>query len=208
MEMQLKAQEKKAAEAVSDPNEVRRMTKAVESARKELQNAEAASEATENQVTRINAEIEEISGGKIKDQQKSIKDLTKKIDKARGEICRLQVAIKTADRDSKKLAQHIKTMETSVHNCEQKIRDIQQEKVGLEEQAKDLLEALNEVTEQLAERDEASASLKAELNALQDRENKMKAVKIDLDIKVKEMDKVVEALRQKIPEYTRKVRNR
>ncbi|XP_046426199.1 structural maintenance of chromosomes protein 4 isoform X1 [Neodiprion fabricii] len=205
LESQLKIQEKKAAESVSNPNEVKKMTKAVKSAEKELEEAENDSKSTENEVVKINQQIEEIAGGKVKSQQKSIADLSKKIDKTRGEICRLQVAIKTAERDSKKVAQHIETLETSVRTCENKIREIQQEKVCFETNAKELLGSLNEVTEELVERDENLATFKAELNAFQERENKMKAVKIELDQQVKEMNKVLESLQQKIPEYTRKI---
>lgn len=205
LESQLKVQEQQAAKAVSNPEEVRRLTHVVESNSKSLTEAESGSKVTEDKVSKINQEIEEISGGRVKNQQKRIADLSKQIDKARGEICRLQVAIKTSARDSKKVEQHIQTLEASVHNCEDKIREIQKEKVGLEERAKDLLEKLNEVSELLVERDEVSASFKTELSALQDRENKMKVVKIELDQKVKEMDRIVEGFQQQILDYTRKI---
>lgn len=98
LESQLKVQRKRASEAVSNPEEVKRLTGVVNSARKELTKAEAASKSIEDKVKKINDDIEEISGGKVKTGQKLIAELTKKIDKTRGEICRLQVGIKTAER--------------------------------------------------------------------------------------------------------------
>ncbi|XP_048508932.1 structural maintenance of chromosomes protein 4 [Athalia rosae] len=205
LESQLSLQEKKAAEAVSNPDEVKKMTNAVERAKARFEKAEAGSKVTEEKVAKINAEIEEISGGKVKQQKKKIAEFAKKIEKARGEICRLQVAIKTSERDSKKVEQRIQTLQTSVRNCEDKIREIQAEKVKLEEQAKEILSKLSEITESLLERDEHLGEFKNEVQALRDRENKMKAVKIGLDQKAKEMHLILESHKKLIPDYTKKI---
>lgn len=117
-----------------------------------------------------------------------------------------EIVIFRIHRDTKKVTQHIQTLETNVRDCEDKIREIQKEKIGLEERAKELLIELNKVNELLVEEDEISASFKTDLNALQERENKMKAVKIELDQKVKTMTKNFQILEQKISDYTKKVR--
>lgn len=204
---QLKEQQQKTKAAVCDPAKVRQLTKVVEDAEANLEEVSQGSKETENSVARINQEIEEISGGRVKEQQKKITSLTKAIDKAKGEICRLQVAIKTAERNAKKAEQRIETLETDIKNCEQRIRDIQKEKSEFEEVGKGIMEELKQLNEELEERDELAATLKSELEKLQSRENKMKAIKIDLDQKMNEKNKILKELRSKVPEITKAIQN-
>ncbi|KAL6258329.1 hypothetical protein P5V15_010277 [Pogonomyrmex californicus] len=202
---QLKMQEKHAANSVSDPKKVAQLQKAVDTAKLHLEEVEENSASVEKEVECINKKIDEISGSKVRDQQAKIAQLTKSIDKAKAEICRLQVAIKTAERNVKKTEKNIETLESDVHTCEQRLRDIQKEKSELEEHAKVILEKLKEINEKLEERDDSTASLKDELNELQTREDKMKATKIDLDQKLHESKKQLKELQLMIPEYNRRI---
>ncbi|XP_071579415.1 structural maintenance of chromosomes protein 4 [Temnothorax nylanderi] len=202
---QLKVQEKTAANSVSDPKKVAQLQKAVDAAKLHLDKVEKSSASVEKEVEYINRKIDEISGSRVRDQQAKIAQLNKSIDKAKAEIYRLQVAIKTAERNVKKTEKHIETLESDVHTCEQRLRDIQKEKSELEEHAKAILDELKEINEALVERDDATASLKDELNELQASENKLKAVKIDLDQKLHESRKLLKALEQIIPDYNRKI---
>lgn len=202
---QLKAQEKKAAESVSDPKKVAQLQKAMNAAKSNLDEVEKNSAAIEKQVERINKKIDEISGNRVRDQQAKIAELTKSIDKAKAEICRLQVAIKTAERNVKKTEKHIETLENDLHTCEQRLREIQKEKTELEGNAKVILDELEEVNKALEERDDATSSLKKELNVLQTREDKIKVTKIDLDQKLLECKKLLEEFQQVIPDYNRKI---
>ncbi|OXU23774.1 hypothetical protein TSAR_003018 [Trichomalopsis sarcophagae] len=204
---QLKEQEKKALSSICDPAKVRQLTKVVEEADEKLKTAAEGSKETEDEVSRINQEIEEISGGRVKEQQKKIATLTKNIDKTKGEICRLQVAIKTAERNAKKIEQRIETLEEEIKNCEQRIRDIQKEKSDFEQVGKEIMDELKTLNEELAERDELAGTLKTELEKLQSREGKMKAVKIDLDQKLSEKNKVLKELQQRVPELTRSIQS-
>lgn len=156
---------------------------------------------------RINQEIEEISGNRVKEQQKKISNLTKNIDKTKGEICRLQVAIKTAERNAKKAEQRIETLETDIKNCEQRIRDIQKEKQEFEIKAKEIMSQLQNLNEELQERDELAEKLKTELDKLQSKESKLKASKIDMDQKLSEKNKVLKELKQRLPDIKKTLEN-
>ncbi|CAL7944659.1 unnamed protein product [Xylocopa violacea] len=202
---QLKIQEKKVKESVSNPQKVKELKEAMDAARNNLEAVSKNSKTIENQVNQINNEIEELSGSCIKDKQKQIDHLFKAIEKIKAEICKLQVGIKTVERNVKKSKQRIESLENDVQTCEQRLRDIQQEKGQLEEQGKEYLKELEQITETLSERDEMISSFKEELHALQAKENKMKAVKIDLDQKLKEYKGVIKELKQKIPDLTRRI---
>ncbi|XP_034196476.2 structural maintenance of chromosomes 4-like protein gluon [Osmia lignaria lignaria] len=202
---QIKIQEKKVKDSVSNPKKVAELQKTMKATKKHFEKVKENSNTLEREVKSINTKIEELSGVRVKNQQKKIADLNKLIDTTKGEICRLQVAIKTAERNVKKLEQRIESLENDVHTSEQRLREIEKEKQELEKQGKEYLKELDEFTEQLAERDEFTSSLKEELNVLQTTENKMKAVKIDLDQKLKECKSVIKELMQRIPDLTRRI---
>ena len=167
LRQQLKIQEKKAVAAVANPQKVKELTKKVENAEKILEKAEANSKSTEDKVAKINQEIDEIAGDRVKEQQKKIATLTKAIDKAKAEVCRLQVAIKTAERNAKKTEQRIETLENDVKAAQQRLLDIEAEKKGFEKTALVMIEELKELNEALVERDEVTGELKEELNIMQ-----------------------------------------
>ncbi|XP_066588736.1 structural maintenance of chromosomes protein 4 [Prorops nasuta] len=207
LQKQLKIQEKRAAETVSDPKKVKQLTQSVEKARKHFEIVQDKSKTVEVEVQRLNKQIDDISGNRVKEQQKKIGSLDKSIEKTKAEICRLQVAIKTAQRNFTKTEQQIINLKDDVVNCEQRIRKIQEEKKVLEEEAKNIINEITDLNEALEERDELTANLKEEINALQARESKMKAVKIDLDQKVSEMNKKIKELERRIPDYTKRIAN-
>ncbi|KAL0113308.1 hypothetical protein PUN28_012455 [Cardiocondyla obscurior] len=202
---QLKEQEKIAANSISDPKKVAQLQKSVNAAKLHLDKVEESSASIENEVEIINKKIDKISGSRVRDQQAKITHLNKSIDKVKTEICRLQVAIKTAERNVKKTEKQIETLESDVHACEQRLREIQKEKSELEERAKIILDELKKVNEVLLERENSTLSLRNELSELQANEDKLKVAKIDLDQKLHENKKMLKELQQLIPQYNQKI---
>ncbi|XP_014215736.1 structural maintenance of chromosomes protein 4 [Copidosoma floridanum] len=205
LKKQLQEQEKKAKLSICDPGKVRQLSKVVEDAEQKLNSVSETSKETENEVARINHEIDEISGNRVKEQQKKINTLNKNIDKAKGEVCRLQVAIKTAERNAKKTEQRIETLETDIKNCEKRIYDITKEKKEIESVYQGMIEEMEQLDESLTERQELAGKLKSELEKLQSRESKMKALKIDLDQKLNEKNKILKDLQHRIPDLTKAI---
>ena len=183
--------------------QVKELEKVVKEAENKYEEALENSKETDNEVKRISQEIEEISGGRVKEQQKKISSLTKQIDKTKGEVCRLQVAIKTAERNAKKAEQRIETLEEEIKNCEQRIRDIQKENNECAEVGEGIMAKLKEVNENLSEKDDLVGEMKATLEELKSKENEKKAEKIDLDQKLGEKNKKVKDLKQRLPDLTK-----
>nr|ATL75372.1 structural maintenance of chromosomes 4A [Diachasma muliebre] len=206
LKQQLKAQEKRVVEAKSSPERVRELAEAVERARGGLEESQRDSQSTEQAVKSINEEIEELAGGRVKEQQKKISDLAKAIDKARKEICRLQVGIKSSERDAQKTSQRIEQLEADIEVCQNRLREIQGEIQGCEEEAKGVIEEMKVHEKALEERDAAGASLKEKIHKLQERENNMKATKIDLDEKFKASSSAIAELSQRVSKYERGIR--
>ncbi|XP_061935021.1 structural maintenance of chromosomes protein 4 [Apis cerana] len=202
---QIKVQEKKTLNSVSNPQKVEQLKDTMNTAKNTLEKVQENSKNIEDQVIRINKEIETLSGNSIKSQQKKVAELCKLIDATKAEICRFQVAIKTAERNVKKIEQRIVCLENDIHTSEEKLRNFQKEKQDLEVQGKEYLKKLDELTEALSERDEIVSSLKEELHDLQTRENKMKTIKIDLDQKLDEYRSLIKKLKQKCLDYTKRI---
>nr|ATL75373.1 structural maintenance of chromosomes 4B [Diachasma muliebre] len=207
LKIQLKSQEKKAKDAVSDPAKVKALTKTLNSMKEDLKTVQEMSQSTEDEVTRINQDIEDLSGGQIKEQQKKIQAASKSIDKAKSEVCRLQVSIKTSERNTKKCEQRIETLENDVKSCEQRIKDIQTEKQQFEADAKVLLEKIEKYREALKEGDEASSGLKEDLDNLQKKETKLKSLRIDLEQKLSDLTKTIADLSHKLNDYCRRIKS-
>ncbi|XP_011138577.1 structural maintenance of chromosomes protein 4 isoform X2 [Harpegnathos saltator] len=207
LQAQLKEQERKVAKSISDPKRVTQLEKAVQMTKSNMDEVKQSSAAVEKEVECINHKINDISGNRVRDQQTKITKLNTSLEKTKAEICRLQVTIKTAERNVKKTEKNIEGLEGEVQTCEQRLRDIQQQKSKLEEHARAMLDELKELNEALKRRDEMTFTIKEEVNALQAREDQMKAVKIDLDQKLYDSKKLLKELQQVIPEYNRKIAN-
>ncbi|XP_063973046.1 structural maintenance of chromosomes protein 4-like [Diachasmimorpha longicaudata] len=207
LKLQLKSQEKKTKDAISDPAKVKALTKTLNSAQADFKGVQEMSQSTEDDVTRINQEIENLSGGQVKEQQKKIQAALKSIDKAKSEICRLQVSIKTSERNTKKSEQRIETLENDVKSCEQRIKDVQKEKQQIETDAKVLLDKIEKYKEALKESDEASDEFKQQLHTLQEKETKLKSLRIDLDQKLSDLTKTRTELSDKLNDYCKKIKS-
>ncbi|XP_034945801.1 structural maintenance of chromosomes protein 4-like [Chelonus insularis] len=205
LKAQLKAQEKKVAESICDLKKTEELEKNVEVAKKKLEKVQERSQSTEDEVKRINHKIDEISGNRVKEQQKIISNIVKAIEKAKSEICRLQVAVKTAERNSQKTEQKIQDLKANIKTCEERLKDMQRERTEIENEAREVQFEIDSYAEALNERNEAGGSLKGKLEELQTRETKIKALKIDLDLKFSDSKKMLSELSRKIDEYIKRI---
>ncbi|XP_012275364.1 structural maintenance of chromosomes protein 4 isoform X2 [Orussus abietinus] len=205
LKKQLVVQKKKVSESANDPTKLETLTDVVATAEKGLNDKEEISKSIEDRVMKINRQMDEISGGRVKEQRKVITALTTTLDKTKAEICKLQVEIKTAERNSRKTEQRIESLEDDVHNCEERIRQIQKEKGTLEEEAKVVLGELSEINAALVDKEESEATLKEALEKMQTRERDMKAFKIDLDRRVQDIRGIVENLRHTFSDYSKRI---
>ncbi|KAK0179460.1 hypothetical protein PV327_005211 [Microctonus hyperodae] len=205
LKSQLKIQEKKVASSVSNPVKVKELDEAVQNAKKLLDKVSQESEVIEIKVSEINRKIEELSVDHIKEQQEKIMNLNQTIDEAKGKICKLEIEVKTAERNLQKTEQRILTLECGINNCKKRIHDIQGEKRECEIEGKVLLEVSEKCGEELMKKKDVLSSLKAEYDKSQKTETKLKALKIDLDQKLKENEKLIHDLNKKIKEYKVKI---
>ncbi|XP_034939414.1 structural maintenance of chromosomes protein 4-like [Chelonus insularis] len=198
---QIKVQEKKTANSVLNPVKIKEYTNAIEAAKTKYDKVKNESQSIEEEVVKMNKEIDKILGGSLKFQRKKITELKNSIDKAKSEICKLQVAIKISKRDVIKTEKKIETLQNEIQECENKLHDIQEQKKQCEIDAKHLLTILDECTELLKERDKITKLLVDELKVLQEKEDKIKALRIDIEHRHQDIIQVLKNLQSTLESY-------
>ncbi|XP_043229658.1 structural maintenance of chromosomes protein 4-like isoform X2 [Amphibalanus amphitrite] len=191
LERQIAEQREKVAQATPDPATVRQMEAQLKRATKEYEKAESAASAVEDQVKAVHAKIMEVSGGKVKAAQKKLDDATKKLEKVSGDIVRLGVAIKTAERNAVKCRDKIAAMETEQKEAEAEKQSLCDQREKLEETAAVAIQAIKELEDKRKEMDQQLSALKEERDTAAADEDKVKASKIEIDQEMEKFDGVI-----------------
>lgn len=205
LEAQVEGQRKKAQDATSDPKKVKEMEKMIADKVKSYKEASAASEKDEAAVTKINEQIKDVTGGKMKGIKKKLSTVTTKLEKVTAEITKLQVAIKTAQRNTKKTKDKIAEMEKEKSEEETELKGMTEKRTAIEEKATKVLEELQAATKEEEERSEKVAEIKGEYEELVVEENKIKASKIEIDQELEKYESIIKENKSKASHWKRQM---
>lgn len=205
LKQQKKEQEEKVKSVKPDPTQIKKMEKAIESKMKVYKEAAASAQTVEAEVTRIHQQIMEVTGGKMKGLKKSLEVVIKKMEKVNAEITRLQVAIKTSQRNTKKTEEKINAMETEVKEVESELRGMQDKRKTIEEEATTLLEELQKVTQEELELQEEVSELKSQHEEFIKKENKIKSSKIEIDQELEKYEGVIKENKAKMSHWKKQL---
>ncbi|XP_068201013.1 structural maintenance of chromosomes protein 4 [Palaemon carinicauda] len=198
---QIEVQEEKVESVKSDPVEVKRMEKDIGEKVKDYKKATESAQGIESEVSRIHAQIVEVTGGKMKGLKKALDTATKKLEKVIAEITRLQVAIKTAKRNTKKTEEKITTMEAEIKELEEELKGMQDKRQAIEDAAGTVLKNLQEVTQEELELSEQLTELKAAHEEIVKKENKIKASRIEIDQELEKYDGIIKENKSKMSHW-------
>ncbi|XP_066938729.1 structural maintenance of chromosomes protein 4 [Macrobrachium rosenbergii] len=204
---QIKVQEEKVKSVKSDPVQVKSMEKDIGEKVKVYKKAASSAQEIESEVSKIHAQIVEVTGGKMKGLKKALDTATKKLEKVIAEITRLQVAIKTAKRNTQKTEEKIATMESEVKELEDELKGMQEKRQAIEDAASLVLKNLQEVTQEELELSEQLTELKAEHEEIVKKENKIKASRIEIDQELEKYDGIIKENKAKMAHW-KKLMNR
>ncbi|KAF9803810.1 hypothetical protein SFRURICE_013087 [Spodoptera frugiperda] len=179
IQIQIKQQEKKVAASRVDPQQKANLEATVATALKKLEKAKEDASEIESDVREIDEQISAVAGGKVKDLQKAVDDLTKKIDKVNSEMTKLKVSINTSKRNAKKSKDKINQMETDLRETERNIETLNNTKKQLTLDSGKYEKELEELDEQINEGTDEFKELKQEINKLQTTENKIKGERME-----------------------------
>ncbi|KAJ9591402.1 hypothetical protein L9F63_002008, partial [Diploptera punctata] len=205
LEKQLKQQEERLKAAAPDPVQVKKLESCVNKTKKLYDKAAEEAGKVEAEVQKLHSKIMGITGGRMKAAQKKVDEVTNNLDKVRKEITKLKVAIKTAERNSKKCSEKITNMDQEVEECENKMRAMQSEIETIEVEGKKNVDDLKIVSNTVVTKEQDLETLKEELAEILKGENKLKGKKLDIDQKIENINKEITDSRQKIPSLTREL---
>ncbi|XP_077288755.1 structural maintenance of chromosomes 4-like protein gluon [Arctopsyche grandis] len=162
-------------------------------------------EKVEKIVNEIHEKIVSAGSGKYKKLQTGIDELVQRIDKVQKEITRLNVAIKTSERNGKKSTEKIDQMEKEISDLEEKLKKIKEEKKELTLDGAKIQKCLEEIEEQLSERNSEFGDLKEEITKLTKQENKLKSDRLEITSNIAKVEKAADDLKSKIPSWKREL---
>lgn len=134
----------------------------------------------------------------MKELKKALDSVNKKLEKVNAEITRLQVAIKTAKRNTKKTEDSIANMEKELTEVQDELRGMQSKRQEIEKAAAEILENLQSATEEDEELSKQMTELKSERDACVKEENKIKSSKIEIDQELDKCEGVIKENKAKI----------
>eukprot|EP00095_Tigriopus_kingsejongensis_P001146 snap_masked-scaffold628_size122696-processed-gene-0.5 protein:Tk01146 transcript:snap_masked-scaffold628_size122696-processed-gene-0.5-mRNA-1 annotation:"structural maintenance of chromosomes protein 4" len=152
----------------------------------------------EIKVQNLNKKIKEIAGGKLKAITKKLDETRAQLDKVKSEITRLEVGIKTSDRDLKKSKDRYDGYDIEVAESEDRLRTMKSQRDELEEVSKSVLNQMNELKKTVDEKTESVEEQAALIDKLRKAENKFKSQQI-------EINQHREKFRDEIKEHTRHI---
>ncbi|XP_053620352.1 structural maintenance of chromosomes protein 4 isoform X2 [Plodia interpunctella] len=203
---QIKHQEVKASSSKVDSKHKAKLEAALKIAEEKLDNAKHDAGEVEKEVHGVDAQISAVAGGKVKDLQKNVDELTKKIDKVSTEITKLRVAINTSIRNAKKSKDKINLMEADLSETEKNLENLNNQKKQLTLDTAQLQKKFDELEEQINEGIGEFSELKQEIAKLQSKENKIKSERLEANNAVDKMSKTILDCRSKAPMWDKELK--
>ncbi|XP_042209674.1 structural maintenance of chromosomes protein 4-like [Homarus americanus] len=198
-------QEEKVKSVKSDPAKINKLEKCIDGKVKIYHEASASAQEVEAEVNKIHEQIMEITGRRMKGLKNSLDSVNKGLEKFTAEITRLQVAIKTAQRNTKKTREKITGMETEITEVQNELRGMQGKRSVIEEEAAKVLEQLQSVTHEELELGEKVGELKAEHEVYVRKENKIKSSKIEIDQELDRYEGIIKENKAKMSHWKKQL---
>ncbi|XP_068624206.1 structural maintenance of chromosomes protein 4 [Battus philenor] len=202
---QIKEQERIAAASKVNPEQKQRLEAALAVAEEKMEKAKFDAGEVEKEVHGVDAQISSVAGGKVKDLQIIVDDLTNKINKISGEITKLNVAISTSVRNAKKSTDKIKQMDAELIDTNKNLENFNNVKKELALENIQLQKDFNEMEEQINEGSGEYDGLKQEIARLQTKENKVKSERLEASNVVANMEKSIQDCTSKTPMWEKEL---
>merc|ERR1719151_267456 len=119
LESQVPGQQAKVKEAAPDKKRVAALKKRIEAAQVVYDDANVEADVVVKEVKKCDAQIKEITGGKVNAIKKKRDEAAKKFEQFNSEITKLSVEIKGNERNLKKVNDKIENMEAEIKECEE-----------------------------------------------------------------------------------------
>ena len=206
LESQVPGQQAKVKEAAPYKKKVSVLKKRIEAAQLVYDDANVAAEVVMKEVKKCDAQIKEITGGKVNAIKKKRDEATKKLDQFNSEITKLTVEIKGNQRNLKKVTDKIENMETEIKECEESMIKMKARREEIEKTGSDLLQATEEKKVLAEEVKVAIVGFKKELDAVEKEETALKSSRIEVDQELKKWDDALKDNTKKVHFWKKEMR--
>lgn len=203
---QLQRQKLKMDQTKADPKMVKQLEQTMAQKKELLQESEAAAKVLTDQVERIEKQIADITGEKVKLVQKKIADLGKQITKLSKNLSQLNVQITTAARDVKKTETKIKSTTEEITAMEDSIVKSKAEQETAKKDETELEQRLATIKGEIAAAQTGSSDIKKEIVALQKEETAGKMIRLEFEQKLGVLDKKISELNNHMPHWRNKLK--
>ena len=181
MKQKIQQQKKVVQEAKPDPKKIKELEKNCADLKRIFEGASEAAAETKSAVNKLNKQIKEIHSTKVKSVQARLDGVRSQIDKFKKEVTRLEVEIKSSERNLKKAKDKVDAFENEVKEAENKLREMNEERSKLEDTGKELIEKVKQLEEQREDISEKCKACKESMAALEEEETKHKSERIEID---------------------------
>ena len=206
LESQVPGQQAKVKEAAPDKKRVAALKKRIDAAQLVYDEANVAAEVVMKEVKKCDAQIKEITGGKVNAIKKKRDEAVKKFEQFNSEITKLTVEIKGNQRNLKKVTDKIENMEAEVKECEESMIKMKTRREEIEKIGSDLLQATEEKKVVREELKVEIASFKVELDAIEKEETALKSSRIEVDQELKKWDDALNDNTKKVKFWKKEMR--
>lgn len=206
LEDQVSRQKRKAESTKSDPAKTAALEEKVKECKIEFENKECEVEQIKAKVDVLNKQIKEISDKKVKDIKVKIDGLSKKVEKLTTNVNKLNVEINTTDRNIQKANEKIDNAKTDITEAENSIRKMVEEREQFQKDSEDLLKRIEDIKKEIEEATTDSSSIKKEVAKLQKEEAEGKIKRLELDDKLKTLEKTLKEQTSRIPAWEKRIK--
>ena len=206
LESQVPGQQAKVKEAAPDKKRVAALKKRIDAAQLVYDDANVAAEVVMKEVKKCDAQIKEITGGKVNAIKKKRDEAVKKFEQFNSEITKLTVEIKGNQRNLKKVTDKIENMEAEVKECEESMIKMKTRREEIEKIGSDLLQATEEKKVVAEELKVEIVSFKKELDAIEKEETALKSSRIEVDQELKKWDDALNDNTKKVKFWKKEMR--
>ncbi|KFV98226.1 Structural maintenance of chromosomes protein 4, partial [Eurypyga helias] len=208
-EVNLKTQveefEAKVIAVAPDKNKQKELEKLLDSYKKDYNCFAEKAGKIENEVKRLQNLIIEINSHKLKAQQDKLDKINKDIDGCNSSITKAQVAVRTAERNQKKMEEAVLRTEKEMKDNEKQTKDLMKEMTRLEGKATAILSECKQAEEELPAVREEHRSLVQEMKTLQDEEYALRKEALGIKLNMEQVESRVAAHQSKVKYWQKEI---
>ena len=177
----------------------------VKNCKSQMASCVAATSELEAEVSKLQKNIINAGGSKLKNQQKACDKAKKDLSDANKELNAAKSTILNSKKVITKTERAKETAENDLQSSREALDQMQVEHQGLEGQAKEVMEAYEQVKKDEAEKREALTVVSKECEKLKQAQQKLKCTEVELNAKIETLDKQIKDSEKKVIHWEKEI---